>query len=241
MKKIWMIVLVIFLCMPGQSQILIAILFGDKLNNGKMEFGIGVTPSWTGISNIESKRRSGLDLGIYFNIRPDKKFFLHVEGIAKGSLGAKEIVPYSTGNDTLDNLFTGGTVERKIKSFGLPILGRYTITKKFFADAGIQANMMLGVKDIFHVKVNEQNLNYTIKNKDLVTLLDFGVAGGLFYKFNDDKRSMGIGIRYYQGLTDIHKTITGTQVNSAWQLTISIPVGAGKAQAKAANAAGQTK
>jgi hypothetical protein len=46
---------------------------------------------------------------------------------------------------------------------------------------------------------------------------------------------MGIGVRYYYGLTDIHKSVPGTQANSAWQLNITIPVGAGKAQAKAAN------
>ena len=239
MKKIWMILLVISLCKPGQAQIIIALLFGDKLNNGKMEFGIVVTPTLTGISNIESKRRDGLDLGIYFNFRPDKKFFLHVEGIAKGSLGAKDIFPYPTGNDTLDNLFVGGVVERKIKSFSLPVLCRYAITSKFFADLGIQPNMMLSAKDIFRSKVNDQDLNYTIKVNDLVTLLDFGVAGGLFYKFRNDKRSMGIGVRYYQGLTDIHTSIAGTQANSSWQLTITIPVGAGKAQANTAN--GQTK
>ena len=241
MKKIITVLFIMVLCKPLQSQILIAVLFGDKLNNGKMEFGIVVSPSWTGISNIESKRRNGLDLGIYFNIHPEKKFFLHVEGIAKGSLGAKDIFPYSTGNDTLDNLFTGGVVERKIKSFGLPVLCRYTITKKFFVDAGIQANMMLGAKDIFRSKVNDRDLNYTIKTSDLVTLLDFGLAGGLFYKFRNDKRAMGLGIRYYQGLTDIHTSTAGTQANSAWQLTVTIPVGAGKAQAKAANANGQPK
>src|SRR4029079_13266420 len=137
---------------------------------------------------------------------------------------------------TLDNLFTGGTVERKIKSFGLPVLLRYTIAKNFYADAGIQSNMMLGAKDICHAKVNDHDLTYTVKINDYVTLLDFGLAGGLFYKFRDDKRSMGIGVRYYYGLTDIHKSVPGTQANSAWQLTITIPVGAGKAQANAANA-----
>src|SRR5262245_38345046 len=207
MRKIVLGILLIIVCRSASSQIIIAILFGEKLNTGKLEFGIVVTPSLTGISNIESKRRNGLDLGIYLNIRPDKKFFIHVEGIAKGSLGAKDIIPYLTGNDTLDNLFSGGTVERKIKAFGLPVLCRYKITPKFFADAGIQANMMLGAKDIFQAKVNDRDLNYTIKVNDLVTLLDFGLAGGLFYKFRDDKRSMGIGVRYFQGLTDIHKSL----------------------------------
>jgi hypothetical protein len=47
-------------------------------------------------------------------------------------------------------------------------------------------------------------------------------AGGLFYKFRKDKRSMGIGIRYFQGLTDILPSTDGKQVNSALQLNVTI-------------------
>jgi hypothetical protein len=232
LKKITWIVLISCLCEVGSAQVVIALLFGDKLNTGKLEFGIVVSPGWTGLSNIESDRRNNLSLGIYFNIHPDKKFFIHAEGIAKGSFGAEGISPYSVGNDSLNDLFAGGSVERKIKAFSLPILGRYAITPKFFVEAGIQPDMMLKSKDIFKSKVNDNELTYTTNISDQVTLLDFGVAGGLFYKFRKDKRSMGMGIRYFHGLTDVMKTTAGTQVNSAWQLTITIPVGASKANAE---------
>ena len=206
---------------------------GDKLNTGKLEFGLVVTPAFTALSNIKSDPRFGFNLGLYFNIRADKKFFIHAEGIAKGSFGARNLIPYPTGNDSLDQLFADGSVERKIKAFSLPVLCRYTATPKFFIEAGIQADMMLGAKDIFTTKVNGNDLDYTIKVGEQVTLLDFGLAGGLFYKFRNDKRSMGIGLRYFQGLTDVLKTTAGTQMNTAWFLTITIPVGAGKANAGA--------
>jgi len=102
------------------------------------------------------------------------------------------------------------------------------MTPKFFIEAGIQPDMMLKSKDIFTTKVNDNELTYTTVISDQVALLDFGVAGGLFYKFRKDKRSMGIGIRYFQGLTYILPTTAGNQVNSAWQLNITIPIGAGK-------------
>jgi hypothetical protein len=235
MKKITGIILLSCLCKIGHAQVVIALLFGDKLNTGSLEFGIVVTPGLTDISNIESKHRNNLSLGIYFNIHPDKKFFIHVEGIAKGSFGAEELVPYSLGNDTLDGLFANGSVERKIKAFSLPILGRYAITPQFFVEAGIQPDMMLKSKDIFTTKVNDNELSYTTTISDQVALLDFGVAGGLFYKFKKDKRSMGIGIRYFQGLTDILPSTAGNQANSAWQLNITIPIGAGKVNANSSN------
>src|SRR5262245_53716108 len=121
MKKIASIVLLTCFCKLTYAQVVIALLFGDKLNTGTLEFGIVVAPGSTNISNIESKRRENLSLGIYFNIHPDKKFFFHVEGIAKGSFGAESLAPYPVGSDTLNDLFANGSVERKIKAFSLPI------------------------------------------------------------------------------------------------------------------------
>jgi hypothetical protein len=228
MKKLTTVVLGVLMIHSAYSQIIIAILFGDKLNTGKLEFGIVVAPTFTTISNLDCKYRNGFNLGIYFNIHPDERFFIHVEGVAKGAFGAKGIIPYTTGSDTLDNLFAGGSVERKIKAFSLPLLCRYAISPKFFAEAGIQADMMLGAKDIFNSEINGSDLDYTVKINDNVALLDFGLTGGLFYKFRKDKRSMGMGIRYFQGLTDIITTTSGTQMNVAWQLIVTIPIGAGK-------------
>lgn len=235
MKKITGIILLTFLCTLSHSQVVIALLFGDKLNTGTLEFGIVVAPGATDISNIVSKRRDNLNLGIYFNIHPDKKFFLHIEGIAKGSFGAKGLLPYPVGNDTLDALYANGSVERKIKAFSLPILARYAILPKFFIEGGIQPDMLLKSKDIFTTKINDNELTYTTIISDQVALLDFGLAGGLFYKFRKDKRSMGIGIRYFQGLTDILPSTTGKQVNSALQINVTIPIGAGKVNANSSN------
>ena len=219
-------------CNVTTGQVIIAVLFGKRLNTGKLEFGLVVTPQLTGISNIIAERRDGLCLGIYFNIRPDRKFFIHAEGIAKGAFGAKQLIPYPTGSDSLDQLFSTGSVERKIKAFSLPVLVRYAVTQKFFLEAGIKPNMMLSAKDFFRSEVNGSDLEYTTKISDQVTLLDFGLAGGVHYKFRNDKRSMGIGVRYYQGFTDILSETTGKQVNSAWQLVISIPIGVGKSSAE---------
>jgi hypothetical protein len=209
-----------------RSQVVIAILFGDKLNSGSLEFGLTVNPAMTNISNSGAQYKGGLNLGIYFNIWANKRLFLHAEAIAKGSFGAKRIIPYPTGSDTLDYLFSGGSVERKIRAFSLPLLARYGITKKFFVEAGVQTDLILRVEDIFNARINDNPLDYKTKVTDEFTRLDFGVAGGLFYKFKNDKRSMGMGVRYMQGLTDIHKSTAGTQANTSWQLTITIPIGA---------------
>ena len=231
MRKALTVFLLLLISASARSQIIIALLFGDKLNTGKMEFGLVAAPILSNLTNTNTDYRSGFNLGLYFNIRPDKKYHIHLELTAKGSLGAQNIQPYSVGNDSLDYLFKNGTVERVIKSFNVVLLGRYTLSRHFFLDAGIQPDLMFKPKDVFTSTVNESELQYTVKLNDRVTRLDFCLVGGLFYRFGTDRKSMGLGVRYVYGLTDIDKVHIGTQANTCWLATITIPVGAGKSQA----------
>jgi len=226
MNKIFVLLLISCSCKTVNSQILIAVLFGDKLNSGKLEFGLVVSPAFTNLTNTGGDYRSALNLGLFFNLRPDKKFFLHVEMSPKSSFGAKNIPPYSLGNDSLDHFFAGGSVERIIRTMSLTLLGRYAISSHFFVDAGIQPDLLSKPRDVFQSTFNDNDLEYTKELKDRFTRLDFQVAAGLFYKFKAKKGSMGMGIRYIQGLTDIDKIALGTQVNTAWQINITIPIGA---------------
>ena len=225
-KKLFTFVSLFLLVGTARSQIIVALLFGDKLNTGTLEFGLVVSPAITNLTNTVSESRTGLNLGLFFNIHPEKKFFVHLELTAKGSLGAENIAPYPTGNDSLDRLFDEGSVERIIKSFNVTPMGRYAFSKRFFVDAGFQTNLMFKSKDVFQTTINDNDLEYSIKIDDQITRLDFCVAGGLFYKFRPDRKSMGIGIRYVHGLTDINKVQLGTQANTAWMATLTIPVGA---------------
>jgi hypothetical protein len=225
MKKIISIVLPMLLVKTITAQVLLAILFGDKLNSDKMEFGIAVNPAFSNITGVDGNYRSGLNLGLYFNIKVKGNFFVYVEAVAKGAFGEEDIATYQTGMDTVDRLFVNGNYERKIKAFSLLPLARYALSKKIFFDAGIRADWMLKSKDIFTTKLNDNDLQYTMNVSDQITKLDFGLTGGLHYKFRSDRKSLGIGLRYFQGLTDIIKTTAGTQANTAWEIVITIPVG----------------
>ena len=225
MKKLIYTVSFLALSSVSYGQVVIALIFGEKLNAGKLEFGLVVAPILTDITNESGKLRPGLSLGLYFNIKPDNKFSYHIEGTAKGTFGAKGIIPYDLGNDSLNAIFSQGELERKIKAFSLPASVRYALSKKFFLEAGIQANMLLKVQDIFTNSFHEGDMEYTLKVSDQYNKLDFGFIAGFHYKFRNDKRSMGMGLRYFQGVTDIYKTAPGTQANRGWFLNISIPVG----------------
>lgn len=226
MKKIVILLLLTCWSKALYSQIIIAILFGDKLNTGKLEFGLVVSPVFTNLTNTDGEYRSGLNLGLFFNVRPDKKFFLHAELSPKSKFGAKNIAPYSLGNDSLDKFFKDGTVERTIKAMNMTLLGRYAISPHFFIDAGFQPDLLYKAKDVFQSDFNDNELQYTLKLDDRFTRLDLQAAAGVFYKLKEDRSSMGIGLRYVHGLTDIDKAAVGGQANRSWQINVTIPIGA---------------
>lgn len=227
MKKIFLSLLLLVIGKLATAQVIIALLFGDKLNTGKLEFGLFGGPTFSNLTNMDAKYKPGFNLGLYFNYKISDNFFLHPEAIAKEALGAEGIAPYSTGIDEIDESFTDGSVTRKIKAVSLPLLVQYRIKGSLFAQAGPQIDWMLKTTDIFKTDVNDDPLEYTTKVKDVTTAFGVNVTGGFMYRFRQDK-GVGLGLRYCYGLTDIMKVESGKQGNSAWLINISIPVGAGK-------------
>lgn len=216
----------LFWCTSMYAQIIIALIFGDKLQTDKLTFGLVLSPTFSTISNVGGESKSGLSFGLYFDIKISKNFFLHPELIPKASLGAGGITPYPTGSDSLDAFFINGSVERKIRAMSLPLLCRYRIKGLLFVEAGPQIDWMLRAKDIYETKVNDNEMTYTANVEDQFTRFDIGISGGLDCKLKKDK-GMGLGIRYFYGLTDVMKT-GGMQNNQALYFNIAIPVGTSK-------------
>ncbi|MCH5599305.1 PorT family protein [Niabella ginsengisoli] len=100
---------------------------------------------------------------------------------------------------------------------------RYRIKGLLFAQLGPQLNFLTKSKDVFSTTVDENEIDYTIKIKDQVSFMDIGFTGGLEYKIKKEK-GMGIGLRYYYGVTDVMTKINGSQRNSALYLSVLIPI-----------------
>ena len=215
----------------ARSQVLIALLFGDKLNTEKLEFGLLVGPNFSTISNSEANGRTGLGLGLYFNIKLSDKFFFHPSVLPKSVFGGKDIPIYPLNDPNLDDAFKGGSVERKLPYISMPFLFRYRIKGLWFAEAGPQLSLRRKAKDVFHKEVDGGDLEYVKGVKDDYTRFDFGAAFGLVKKFKDDK-GMGIGVRFYQGFIDVGKAAPGSQLNSGLLVYVSFAVGVKKAQSK---------
>lgn len=214
-----------------RSQVLISLLFGDELNSGNIEFGLEGGATFSTISGLKgAEYKSGFNLGFYFDFKMNPKWAIATGVMVKSPWGAKGLDPYPTGNADLDSVFLGGSVERNLSYFNVPVLAKYKFGR-FFASAGPQLSLGYKASDVFTNTVREDDdVSYSIENRVDHVALDVGVAGALGYHIPKGY-GMNILVRYYQGLLDNRKHPEGdAQYNSGVHLLVGIPIGMGKAQ-----------
>jgi len=223
----------------AQSQVLISLLLGDKLNSGKMKFGLEGGYNFSNVTNLEtSKGASNFNLGFYFDIllKENTNWYVHTGVIVKSTMGAN-IDPYKLNDKALDSLFSGGDVRRKVNLFNVPILARYQFDNKMFVELGPMLGWMLAKShDEFTSNTLEDShdsLEYNGHIRDDHHMIDFGAQVGLGYQL-EAMNGMSLAVKYYHGLMDTRKENLGNpQYNTSFYVVASLPIGAGeKAQAK---------
>jgi len=228
MKKIIVFAGFILGIQNGHAQVLISLLLGDKLNTGKIEFGL--EGGWNG-STIKglagAHNLNNFNLGFYFDFKlKDTSWMINTGVIVKSTMGADNLPVYSLGNADLDNSFNGGNVARKINYFNVPILLKYQFKNHIYLKAGTQLGLRYNAHDEFKNSVNEDDdLKYKLKIKDQFHPLDAGLAVGMGYRLMKGN-GMNIGVQYYYGLVDISiDDSTPGQYNRVLYVTAGIPVG----------------
>lgn len=234
MKKLLLLVLVCFYVSHASSQVLIAILFGDKLNSDKMEFGFNISPTLSSVSGMTGDYKPGLGLGLYFNFKLNANLYFHPELNAKSPFGIQHLSPYTTGYTDVDQVYLNddkAQVSRKLKAISMPLLMRYRIKGLLFAQLGPQLNVFHKSRDVFETSFDDNKIEYAAHINNQVSFMDVGLTGGLEYKLKKDK-GLGVALRYYYGLTDVMTKIDGSQQNSAFYLSVFIPMGGTTGQSK---------
>jgi len=222
----------------ANSQVLISLLLGDKLNSEKLKFGIDGGVNFSTISNIEpSKYKPTFNLGFYFDflLKKNMNWYVHTGVLVKSTMGARGLDTYILNDASLDTLFQNGNIYRKLSYFNVPILVRYKFKNELFVEAGAMLGLLYKAYDIFYEDINEkEDLSYKYDVRDHYNRIDAGVEAGIGYNVIKGT-GYNFGLRYYYGLNGLFKDNSGDpQRNSSFYLFASLPVGAGeKAKAKA--------
>ncbi|MEN8224977.1 MAG: porin family protein [Bacteroidota bacterium] len=214
---------------PARSQILISILLGDKLNNGAIEFGLTGGLNRTYMYQLEgSKGLNQFNLGFYFDIRLKEEtgWYFYTGCQVKSAMGASNVALYSLDDAYLDSTMLGGSINRKVQYFKVPLSVKYRFKSNLFVLAGAQLGLRHKATDEFTNTIfNDGDLIFKNNTKDWYRRIDAGVTAGMGYKFRYGAM-MNLGVRYYYGLLEVFKDGYGSATNSALYLFAEIPIGA---------------
>lgn len=236
--------------MQMHGQVLLSILFGDKLNSDKLEFGLSAGYNRSYLRGIsEAKGMSHWELGFYFDVmlKQEKPWYVGTGVYVKSNVGGTNIPMDYPGNRVIDDSVYhdfaefNGHVDKQFNTFYVPVNIRYLSKSGIFAEAGGQIGLVFKTYDIYTAEVNDNPLNYEvkkgIKNNELYKWIDGGINGGMGYKF---KKGLGVkvGVWYYVGLMNIYKNDLGYKAyNSSLYIMANIPIGKKKAAEHRAEAA----
>jgi hypothetical protein len=216
----------------ASSQILISLLFGDKLNSDSIEFGLEGGFNFSQIGALETdKRLSSFNLGFYFDFRLKDSWKLYTGVLVKSKLGVDELSDSDLLLLDVVPMEEAGNYAQYINNFLVPALIKYEFPSRIYAEAGPQFGLMYKSWVQFDSDVDGVETRIRIENKDALNTLDVGGVVGVGYRLQPGK-GISLGIKYYQGFTNVIKGVSGSRNNSIF-LKCNIPIGVGKEKDKA--------
>ncbi len=226
-KTILFILMIIFAVNMAHSQVLIALLVGDKLNSDKFELGIRLAGNWQNFMGYNgTNSRFSIGFGIYGTLKLSEGFSLQPELLFKDPRGASDLAGKTFGNSNLDPLLQNASVTSKLAYVSLPVILKYSLTPQLSVGFGPQIGYLSSARHEYVAKVySEEDLVFKDDVKSTLNTWDFALAFNLEYRFMKN-RAIQVGLRYYLGLVDIYKDHPGDSIrNSVFQIYLGIPVG----------------
>lgn len=227
-KRLILLMLFLVLASTARSQVLISLIFGEKLNSNKVEFGLIGGLNWSNLQEIESATTlRTFNLGFYFHLLMKNNSYFGTGVLVKSDMGATGMDTYPVGDADLDSVFVDGTLTKRIGYFHIPLLYHYRIKNRVYFEGGVQIGLRINGYDIFTKSAYGGDLEYIRNTRDEYTTFDGGLLGSFGVKFKDKPKSMSMGLRYYYGLADINKIPETSLRNSSLYLFVKIPIGVG--------------
>ncbi|MHC4233574.1 MAG: porin family protein [Planctomycetota bacterium] len=215
---------------PAEGQVLLGILFGDKLATERFHIGFNVginVADFSGIDDTDFK--TGLMLGLVAEWKIAGNFYLQPELLPFYKVGASGMPPLlDDAPQPLDTLVAEKDASRKLSYFEIPVIAKYaTLGNRLHIGAGPQVGILLGAEDVF-TGVIENVITVQDDIEDELNSFDAGVSFQVEYKLSEGPFAASISARYYLGLTDTIKDNPGDAVyNRVLTVFGSVPMGGG--------------
>lgn len=224
MKRTLVVISFALICTLAQSQILITLILGDKLNAPGLDFGLEGGYNWSKITGMDSNTGlSTFNLGFYFDITLKEQLSLYTGVLVKSKLGLAELTQADLDFLQADTYSEEGDYSQHISYFLLPVLAKYKFKNHFYLEAGPQFGLMYKSYVEYQSDVEGKEGRIREFNKEMIHRIEAGVVGGFGYRLQKGE-GMTIGLKYHLGFTEVYKDRTGTK-NRGLYLKFNIPIG----------------
>ena len=232
-KRLYILFLLIISSHLSQSQVLISLIFGDKLNSDKIEFGLDGGGNYSKMSGFESGRPlPAFNLGFYFDFRIKEQWYINTGVLVKSEVGLDFLKEADVAFlDPTTNYIDSGTYSQKISYFHVPITIKYKFKNNFYARLGPQVALRRKAQLRYFGEFNNRSTEFNTDNSDLFHRFELSAIAGIGYKLKKGE-GMNIGLKYMFGLTNVLRDEVRTSKNSSFYFYVGIPIGKGKAEAK---------
>jgi hypothetical protein len=223
-NKFIVLLLLTTISSTANSQVLISLLLGDKLNSDKLEFGLEGGMNWSNTSGFESNNYARFfNLGFYFDIQMKEQWRFYTGVLVKSNVGLDKLTEKDLSLLNATTWDSIGDYKQVINQFMVPALIKYNFKNHFYVEAGPQFGLRF--KGFIEYNSNVEGIEARTRedNKDMLQKLDVGIVGGIGYKLLKGQ-GWTIGAKYYYGFVDAYKNIPGTK-SSSINLKLNIPIG----------------
>ena len=224
-KKLVFLMLLFAISINGQSQALIALLFGSKLSNPKLVMGmqLGGNLSFQTNSNYKNPLPN-FAFGAYINYKFSPKWHLNTFLTLKSNRGVNGLDTSYSIYKPLDTSLTSASLQRKLTYIDINPEFQFLMSKSFAIGVGPVISILTKAKDIYKGTRGEAEATeqYNIYKK--LNLFDVGVSIDLQYTLNKGE-GLVINLKYIQGFLNPYKNgVNPSAMTSFLNLGLGIPI-----------------
>ena len=170
----------------AQSQILISILLGDKLNAGNLEFGLEGGYNFANVSGFESNNSlNNFNLGFYFDIKVKENWWFYTGVLVKANLGANKLSVADLERLGMTIYDEPGTYSQNLRYFIVPALAKYKFQNRMYLEAGPQFGLLNKAWVEYNSDIGGRDARIKEYNKSKVNIIDVGGTIGTGYRLTN--------------------------------------------------------
>jgi hypothetical protein len=189
----------------ASAQVVLGILFGDKLASDNFNIGFEIGMNLSTVTDLSGAAVTrGTLLGLFGTWRFSEHYHLFTGLLPLSAKGAKDADAIPLNDPLLDPTIAGRTMERNLGYIDIPVLVQWAQHRDggVRIGAGPQIGILLSANDRYSA-ITPQGTAVVIENdiENDIERFDAGIAFDAEYRITG--LGLAIGVRYYQGLTDL--------------------------------------